>query len=265
MGSNTPKLGLYKPGGGSTGLNGTDEVVDIDLINQNFDLIDSYAATTDTDVDSLDAKINRMGRAAASDAARNLLVPSPVAGDAVFRTDKGYTERYYTAYHATTNKGGATPAGWYPEPGADIYGKLSKTDGFQTVTSATSVPVTGMALADENGGFTVASNRLRIPITGMYELVVTVYGSGGNTGGVFVGVSKGNNDINAAVGPINRMKRTDGAIDENREASGIYKATFGDQLGLAALVINNSSTIWGGSGDTRNSTGLLARYVGPPR
>ena len=258
MGSNTPKLGLYKPGGGSTGLNGTDEVVDVDLINQNFDLIDSYASATDT-------KVNRSGRAAASDADRNALIPTPAAGDAVFRTDKGYTERYYTEYHATTNPGGANPAGWYPEPGSDIYGKLSKTDGFQTVTTATSVPVTGMALVDENGGFTVGSNRLRIPITGMYDLVVTVYGSGGHTGGVFVGVSKGNNDINSAVGPVNRMKRTDGAIDENREASGIYKATVGDQLGLAALVINNPSTIWGGSSDTRNSTGLLARYVGPPR
>ena len=258
MGSNTPKLGLYKPGGGSTGLNGSDEVVDIDRINQNFDLIDSYASATDT-------KVNRSGRAAASAADRNALIPTPVAGDAVFRTDKGYTERYYTEYHATTNKGGATPAGWYPEPGADIYGKLSKTDGFQTVASATSVPVTGMTLADENGGFTVSNNRLRIPVTGMSELVVSVYGSGGHIGGVFVGVSKGNNDINSAVGPVNRMKRTDGAIDENREASGIYNAAVGDQLGLAALVINNPSTIWGGAGDTQNSTGLLARYVGPPR
>lgn len=254
MGSNTPKLGLYKPGGGSTGLNGTDEVVDIDLINQNFDLIDSYASSTD-----------RMGRAAGSDAARNLLVPVPVAGDAVFRTDKGYTERYYTEYHATGNKGGATPAGWYPEPGADIYGNMSKTNGFQLITTSTSTPVTGTALGAENGGFTVSNDRLVFPVTGMYRLYVSAYGSGGNIGGFYMGVTKDNNNFDETVGPLNRMKRSDGSIDENRQVSGIYKVTKGSALGLAAAVVNTAAMIWGGSVAPYSSTGLRAEYIGPPR
>ena len=41
MGVYTPRAGLYKPGGGSTGLIVPDEIVDIDKINTNFDLIDS--------------------------------------------------------------------------------------------------------------------------------------------------------------------------------------------------------------------------------
>ena len=40
----TPFLNLYKPGGGSTGTILPDEVADIDRLNQNFDLIDSWSA-----------------------------------------------------------------------------------------------------------------------------------------------------------------------------------------------------------------------------
>lgn len=40
----TPFLNLYKPGGGSTGLITPDEVVDVDRLNQDFDIIDTFAA-----------------------------------------------------------------------------------------------------------------------------------------------------------------------------------------------------------------------------
>lgn len=62
MGAYTPRAGLYKPGGGSTGLILPDETVDIDKINANFDKIDallgarnvpsaaSYAGTMDGDL-----------------------------------------------------------------------------------------------------------------------------------------------------------------------------------------------------------------------
>lgn len=43
MPASTPFLGLYKPGGGSTGLILPDEVVDIDRINGNSDIIDQFA------------------------------------------------------------------------------------------------------------------------------------------------------------------------------------------------------------------------------
>jgi hypothetical protein len=47
-------------------------------------------------------------------AARNVLYPSPVQGNAVFRNDLGVEETYYGLYNSSTNVGGATPAGWYP-------------------------------------------------------------------------------------------------------------------------------------------------------
>lgn len=43
MGATTPKLNLYKPGGGSSGIIVPDERVDIDRINDNMDKIDAHA------------------------------------------------------------------------------------------------------------------------------------------------------------------------------------------------------------------------------
>lgn len=53
-------------------------------------------------------------RLAASDAERNAFYPAPVQGNGVYRTDKGYEERYYALYNVSTNPGGAQTAGWYP-------------------------------------------------------------------------------------------------------------------------------------------------------
>lgn len=53
MGTYTPNLNLYKPGGGS-GFNGedngADELVDIDQINSNFDILDGVVHTMQSDV-----------------------------------------------------------------------------------------------------------------------------------------------------------------------------------------------------------------------
>lgn len=45
MGALTPTLGLYKPGGGSSGVITPDEIVDVDKLNENSDLIDAEAAS----------------------------------------------------------------------------------------------------------------------------------------------------------------------------------------------------------------------------
>lgn len=46
MGSVLPILGLYQPGGGSSGLITPDEVADIDRLNENFKKIDDWAGVT---------------------------------------------------------------------------------------------------------------------------------------------------------------------------------------------------------------------------
>lgn len=60
-------------------------------------------------------------RLAASDAERNAIYPAPVQGNGVYRTDKGYEERYYALYNVSTNPGGAVVAGWHPAGWANRF------------------------------------------------------------------------------------------------------------------------------------------------
>lgn len=48
MGVFTPNLGLYKPGGGSSGLIEPDEAADIDKLNGNSDILDSTIGTMES-------------------------------------------------------------------------------------------------------------------------------------------------------------------------------------------------------------------------
>lgn len=66
MGALTPFLSLYKPGGGSTGTITPDEVVDIDRLNNNSDLLDTFASTSDTRLDNQEARNQQFTGLAAS-------------------------------------------------------------------------------------------------------------------------------------------------------------------------------------------------------
>lgn len=119
MSANTTRLSLYKPGGGSTGIIVPDEIADIDKINGNMDIIDAaagfYICTSTTHpavpfpgqpIYETDTRNSLYWSAstsryvpigtpnAASDALRDALFPVPQAGNRVFRTDKGYEQRY---------------------------------------------------------------------------------------------------------------------------------------------------------------------------
>lgn len=142
MGAFTSRAGLYKPGGGSTGLILPDETVDIDKLNGNFDKIDallgarnipsasSYTGNMDGDLvyaqdthflqmySSAESKLitpfanSRGAIPVATVGERDLAVPSPRQGNRVFRIDLGTTQTYYEVYEATTNPSGRTSAGW---------------------------------------------------------------------------------------------------------------------------------------------------------
>lgn len=115
----TTRLGLKKPGGGSTGAITPDEIVDIDDINGNFDLLDGaigaqlVTSTTrpsspydgqlirETDTKNLmhwNASASRWVPIgipnAGSDTERAALFPTAVSGNRVYRTDKGYEQEY---------------------------------------------------------------------------------------------------------------------------------------------------------------------------
>lgn len=86
--------------------------------------------------------------------ARNAIYPTPVQGNAVFRTDKGYEERFYAEYSAGGNPGGATPAGWYPTSGAKPSFYM-KSSSISLVSASELELVTGTPVVyeDTEGGF----------------------------------------------------------------------------------------------------------------
>jgi len=115
----TTKLSLYLPGGGSSGLILPDESLDVDRINDNMKLIDAAIGTgvftsgtrpstpfpgqTIYESDTRNYMYWSIASSrwvpigtpnAASDALRDALFPVPQLGNRVFRTDKGYEQRY---------------------------------------------------------------------------------------------------------------------------------------------------------------------------
>lgn len=107
MGASTPRAGLYKPGGGSTGLILPDEPVDIDKLNSNSDKIDTLLG------------------------ARSIPSASSYAGsmdgDLVFASDTNYLMRYSAAEGKLLNarvRGGNMYMGTTAERLAVVAGDL---------------------------------------------------------------------------------------------------------------------------------------------
>ena len=113
-------------------------------------------------------------------AARDVLYPSPVQGNAVFRNDRGWAEQYYGLYNASTNPGGANPAGWYPVNGRLPKIVLQLTGGI-TIGTSLAVP-TGTPTAIYNDGFAAPSGWVvTAPLDGLYKVTYSVTtGSGGS-------------------------------------------------------------------------------------
>lgn len=113
-----------------------------------------------------------------SDAQRLALYPAPVQGNSVFRTDKGYVERYYQEFAASGNPGGRTPAGWYPD---GVLFDLSAS-GTNTAVTPTAIPriMTGVML-----GTTSGSGRhdglFRTPFPNGVSTVILIPTSGGGS------------------------------------------------------------------------------------
>lgn len=168
MATTTPRIGLTKP-------DGTD-LVDIAVLNTNFDKIDSNIASTkiqstkpttanagdlwwDSDTGTLylyyvDANSSQWVAATsdpvnigvvANQTERDAQYPTPAQGMSVYRTDLGVTQRYYGLYNVTTNPGGRGTAGWY---------NTEKNVGLIPMQPTGVIAVSGTASANSMGKVT---------------------------------------------------------------------------------------------------------------
>ena len=166
MATTTPRIGLTKP-------DGTD-LVDIAVLNTNFDKIDSNIASTkiqstkpttanagdlwwDSDTGTLylyyvDANSSQWVAATsdpinigvvANQTERDAQYPTPAQGMSVYRTDLGVTQRYYGLFNSSTNPGGRDSAGWYD---------TEKSQGL--------VPIIPTSVTASGTGYSVAVNSM---------------------------------------------------------------------------------------------------------
>lgn len=95
-------------------------------------LLNKLGASTSTQVGTLrQASPIQVANATA----RNAAFPAPVQGNTVFRNDLGVTEIYYEAYNSSTNPGGATSAGWYPNVPILFNKSVGSTNPIPNTTS----------------------------------------------------------------------------------------------------------------------------------
>jgi len=114
-------------------------------------------------------------------AARSTALPIPTEGQIVYLNDVNQ----YQGSH-----GGAT---WYPVAGQMPYIELTKT-ASQNFTTGTTALVTWAAPTINRGGFTVLSNVITVPHTGIYQIVASIYWAGNATGGRLTKIMKNGAD-----------------------------------------------------------------------
>jgi hypothetical protein len=195
---------------------GTD-LVDIAVINSNYDKIDANIASTkiqatkpatanagdlwwDSNTGTLylyytDANSSQWVAATsdpvnigvvANQSERDAQYPTPGQGMSVYRTDLGYRENYYGLYNVSTNPGGKTPAGWYREAG-QIAQIVWVQYGVNTSTTSSGYVTTGLTAS-----ITPTSANSRIIVS--YS-IANVRRSGATNGTVRVALFKNSTNV----------------------------------------------------------------------
>lgn len=200
----------------------------------------------------------------ANQAARDAAYPTPVQGNAVFRSDKGYVETYFAAYNASTNVGGATPAGWYPTDGAVPTYQVVKNSTTFTPTSGTWFALSNTAhwTAVENdptGNITYNGN-FTVGIAGWYEIFGGIFADGG-TGAPGIFIAKKNSTA-AGVGGMVAVQSWSGGFNwTTGQISRQVKLAAGDYIHWQ-YITNNPVAVGPNNND---ATYLGIRWLRPAK
>jgi hypothetical protein len=175
----------------------------------------------------------------ASASARNTAIPSPTEGQLTYLSDINQ----YQASH-----GGST---WYPVAGQMPLYDAGKT-GTQNLGSGSENTISWNTATVNRGGFTIASNILTVPHTGLYDITALIGWSGNATGyriaRLYVNGSIVLNDYNTPA--------TANAITQGINITGLT-LTANDTIEIRGLQ-NSGATLTIGT-----ASRLLVRYVCP--
>ena len=216
MATNTPRINLVKP-------DGTD-LVDIAVINSNYDKIDANIASTkiqatkpstanagdlwwDSNTGTLylyytDANSSQWVAATsdpvnigvvANQTERDTQYPTPGQGMSVYRTDLGARETYYGLYNVSTNPGGRDPAGWYQGEKGNVIGFVRNMVNANILTTSSSYVDAATFTVD----YTPKQSNSLLRITADFNHLSYLAG-GQNVGGTWAITDSSNNVLKEA-------------------------------------------------------------------
>lgn len=184
---------------------------------------------------------------------RDALYPNPAQGDEVFRTDKGWSERYYAARTAG-NPGGAAVADWYPFAGRMPYASLTKSDNQLTGAAGSPTPVAFTADASPDGLWSASAPARIIPnLRGLWEISGKVRVSEAGTANGYIRVSKNGADASRSEF---LAQTSSGAYAATRDLF-VITSPGNDWLEVQALSTQPTQSIRG------NQTLCTVRFLGP--
>jgi hypothetical protein len=203
---------------------------------------------------------------------RDSLFPTPAQGNSVWRSDLGWEERYFGLYSATTNPGGATPAGWYPTSGTVPFAELKRnstavsctTGSYNILSTAFNAGWASDATIDATNG-TITINK-----TGMYFVNAQLFwSSGAGATYRYLWVTKNYTTLGTppAVNSVAESLVTPSfSYLSQNIASSLVKLTSGDVLRVMGLQ-NSGATLTIADNSTAQGVpaGLTVRWAGPAR
>lgn len=183
-------------------------------------------------------------------------------GAQTVRTDKGWTERYFATFNASTNPGGTTPAGWYPVGGQVPIGRMLRSGVAKSFTTA---------WASDYSLSTYWATSFRqnvdpyldgwiVPVTGLYRVGLAIAASDAHVAAVGDGpaapTGRGAPTIleTSAVGVAFATNRSEGTT--------LRRLTAGAKLRLS--IIGLTAATWQAGTVGEDSSHFEIQYLTPP-
>lgn len=137
----------------------------------------------------------------------------PDQGSGVMMTDTGIDWVFYATWNASTNPGGATPSGWYPAPGSDVFLHMDRI-ASQAIANNATAPVLGDS--QTAGTFALGVPRTNQPMTLASQVYTNAFFSWDRSQGQLKPIIAADYDITAFVQwPVNSAGFGQAAVTKN--------------------------------------------------
>lgn len=175
----------------------------------------------------------------ASATARNSALPTPTEGQLTYLDDLNQYQTY-------------TGSTWYPVAGQMPYIELTKTASQNFTSGTAGIVVTWATPTINRGGFTVATNVITVPHTGLYDIDTAIYWAGNSNGARLTKIFVNSTEVTRS------LYATGSTLAYTAASTYPSYLTAGDTITVEAYQ-NSGATL----AAQANLTRLTIRYVSP--